>query len=66
MMAESNEPQMLVLGNRRGRPRVETPKSVPVSFRMETPHYDRLVKMALTQDKAVAALVRELMLTQLK
>ena len=62
-----SDPQMIVLASRgRGRPRVESPRSLPVSSWIEARHYDELVKLASTREKSMSALVRDLLLSQLK
>lgn len=55
----SNEPKMLILGGRRGRPKVEEPRT-SVSAWVEVKHYDQLVKMANQREQSVSALVRDL------
>lgn len=53
-----------VTERRRGRPRVADPVS-PVSTRLPTPTYDRLIALANRREVSVSALIRQIVILQL-
>ena len=58
-----NEPQIMVFGGdrrRRGRPRVEEPRST-LSTWVWAKHHDKLVQIAARKEMSVSALVREIL-----
>jgi hypothetical protein len=61
----ADEPQMIVMTPRRGRPRLEVSKTSLTTW-VETAHYDQIVKMAQKQEKSVSGLVREMLTLRLK
>jgi len=67
-MSDAPRVTITVLGNtpRRGRPRIVPEPSVPVSSRMTTTDYDRLVAAANRRGVSVAAFVRYTLVSALR
>lgn len=55
-----DEPSLVILDRRRGRPRADEPKT-SISAWIPTQEYDRLVRTAQQQEKSLSALVRDLL-----
>lgn len=65
-----NQPQvsddsLFVAGRKRGRPRVNEPRS-SVSTWVPQSYHDRLIKMAEQKDVSVSMLVRSMLILQIK
>lgn len=64
-MADEPQQMMVIAPRRRGRPRVQEPRTTVCTW-MEARHYDQIVRMANQQEKSVSALVRDLLVLRLK
>lgn len=58
------ETSVLIVGTRRGRPRVAEVSS-PVSTRVPVSAHDRLIQLAKEHEVSVSAMVKSLLLVQL-
>lgn len=59
-MSEQTEPSLVIVGARRGRPRVEEPR-VSVSSWIPESQYDKLVRLANKREQSVSSLVKDLL-----
>lgn len=59
-MSEITEDSLVIVGGKRGRPKLEEPLTV-VTARIPVTLYDRLAQLSIDQDKSVSSLVRHLL-----